>query len=123
MNDQRALADQLDDLERLAVKEGMYDAHDWMRTARGRVLIAAGSDCRGGMNNEERRAKNAVQAAKAKWGNGWAHLSEEQRKGAVALEVLAVIVGQDEESAPPQVRRLQQVAELALSAVEKKEIP
>jgi hypothetical protein len=29
--DQRSLTDQLDDLYRLAIEKGMYDAADWMR--------------------------------------------------------------------------------------------
>lgn len=30
MNDQRSLKDQLDDLEKMARKAGLYDAHDWL---------------------------------------------------------------------------------------------
>lgn len=36
MPDQRSLEDQLDDLEKLAVKAGLYDAHDWVKTKRGK---------------------------------------------------------------------------------------
>jgi hypothetical protein len=38
MNDQRALEDQLDELEHLAAKNGLYDAQDWLRTARARKV-------------------------------------------------------------------------------------
>lgn len=38
MNDQRSLKDQLDDLEKLAVKNGMYDAHDWLIQKRAQLL-------------------------------------------------------------------------------------
>ncbi len=34
MNDQRSLQDQLDDLDKLAAKHGLYDAQDWLRTTR-----------------------------------------------------------------------------------------
>lgn len=38
MNDQRSLTDQLNDLERLAVKAGMYDAHDWILMHRAKTV-------------------------------------------------------------------------------------
>lgn len=38
MNDQRALEDQLNELEHLAAKYGLYDAQDWLRTARARKV-------------------------------------------------------------------------------------
>lgn len=63
------------------------------------------------------RAAQCVRAARAKWGDGWAHLSPEQRAGAVPLQVAALLVGQDEESAPPAVRRLQHIAERAIAQV------
>jgi len=34
MNDQRSLKDQLDSLDKLAAKHGLYDAQDWLRRAR-----------------------------------------------------------------------------------------
>lgn len=34
MNDQRSLTDQLNDLEKLAAKHGLYDAQDWVKNAR-----------------------------------------------------------------------------------------
>jgi hypothetical protein len=34
---QDALDDQLDDLERVAVRLGLYDAHDWLRARRTRT--------------------------------------------------------------------------------------
>lgn len=34
MNDQRSLRDQLDTLDQLAAKNGLYDAQDWLRATR-----------------------------------------------------------------------------------------
>lgn len=34
MNSQASLSDQLNELEVLAVKNGLYDAHDWIRRVR-----------------------------------------------------------------------------------------
>jgi len=34
MNSQKSLMDQLDELDRLAAKHGLYDAQDWLRTVR-----------------------------------------------------------------------------------------
>lgn len=69
------------------------------------------------MITSEQKARAAVKAAKAKWGHGWALLSEEQRAGAVALQIVALLMVQDEESAPPALRRLQEVAGKALADV------
>jgi hypothetical protein len=65
----------------------------------------------------EYQAKLAHKNAKAKWGDGWRFLSREQREGAVALQIVALLVGQDEESASPGVRRLQRIAESAMGLV------
>ncbi len=71
------------------------------------------------MSNErnEYHAKNALKSAKAKWGAGWEHLSREQREGAVALQIVALLIGQDETFASPGVRRLQEIAEAAMNLV------
>lgn len=34
MNSQKSLKDQLDELDQLAAKHGLYDAQDWLRTIR-----------------------------------------------------------------------------------------
>lgn len=68
-------------------------------------------------NDTDRRARDLVKAARSKYGAGWAHLSDEQRRGAVALEVVAALVMQDEESASPAVLRLQALANAAMAAV------
>lgn len=51
--------------------------------------------------------------AAAKWGPGWRMLSEEQQRGAIALEVVSVVLslakGDNE-----QVRHLQDVSQSAL---------
>lgn len=39
--DQRSLKDQLDTLEKLAVENGLYDAHDWLLARRGDVREAS----------------------------------------------------------------------------------
>jgi hypothetical protein len=64
--------------------------------------------------NAETKARRAIAEAKKKWGDGWTLLSTEQREGAVALRLCAMLTGQDEETAPPALRRLQMVFELAL---------
>lgn len=46
-----------------------------------------------------RTAALAVAACKADWGGGWWHLSEEQRRSAVALRVLGEMVSIETESA------------------------
>lgn len=38
--------------------------------------------------------KECMKRAKDKWGRAWPMLSEEQRQGAVALEVVSVVVAQ-----------------------------
>lgn len=63
---------------------------------------------------KNKQAAEALARAKSKWGTGWAHLSAEQRQGAVALEVLAMLVTQDEDSAPPQLRRFMELADASL---------
>jgi len=69
------------------------------------------------------RARECVKRARDKWGNGWTLLSSEQREGAVALQVLALLLGQDEETAKPQVRRLQLIAEMALDGASPQHSP
>ncbi len=63
----------------------------------------------------EERVRHLVAAARRKYGAGWAHLSDEQRRGAIALEVVAALLAQDEASAPPALVRLQALAEGALA--------
>jgi len=61
-----------------------------------------------------RQGADARSRAQKSWGAGWAHLSEKQRESAIALEVVTLLVGQDEDHASPQVLRLQHAAREAL---------
>lgn len=62
----------------------------------------------------EKTAAEAVKKAKAHWGGGWANLSEDMRQAYIARQVLAVIVGQDEDTMPPMMKRMVEMADLAL---------
>jgi hypothetical protein len=42
-----------------------------------------------------RHVVDANRTAREKWGAGWDHLSEEQRRGAIALEYLRIVAGQE----------------------------
>jgi hypothetical protein len=74
------------------------------------------------MDLTEKRAKDALKSAKAQWGTGWMHLSEKQREGAVALEVMGLLTAQDEEFAPPALIRLQNVALAAMELVQRESL-
>jgi hypothetical protein len=69
----------------------------------------------------KKHAKEAVRKAKAKHGAGWDYLSADQRSGAVALNIMSLLIGQDEEHASPGVRRLQLIAEKAMEILEGKD--
>ena len=71
---------------------------------------------------DQERVRNALKRAKAHWGTGWMYLSTMQRQGAVALEIIYILNAQDEESAPPALVRLQNVAIEALGAVERESL-
>ena len=43
----------------------------------------------------DNRLKRAQSQAKSRWGSGWAHLSEEQQSGAVAVALLGEIAAID----------------------------
>jgi hypothetical protein len=62
----------------------------------------------------ELRARELVKMAKAVWGSGWDSLSDRQQRGAICEQVVLAMLGQDEETAPPALRRLQQIADRAL---------
>ena len=60
-------------------------------------------------------AAEAINRAKAHWGAGWANISEDMRQAYVAREVLKVIMGQDEDSMPPMMKRIVEIADIALA--------
>lgn len=69
------------------------------------------------MNHQQRRAYEAVRAARKQWGAGWRHLSEEQQKGAVALSIVHLLMNLDENASADALKRLQEVAEIAFGLV------
>jgi hypothetical protein len=60
-------------------------------------------------------AEGTVKAAKARWGGGWNYLSQEPREGAVALQIVALLRAHPWDVAPPNVRELQAVVEMAFA--------
>ena len=62
----------------------------------------------------QRQAKQARQRAKKRWGKAWGLLSNDQRQGAIAQEIVNLIVAQDESLTSPLLKKLQRVAELAM---------
>jgi hypothetical protein len=58
------------------------------------------------------RLKMIIKAAREPWGTAWARLSEDQQRGALCEQVVAVLLAQDEEQAPEgsPLRRLQDLA-------------
>lgn len=67
-------------------------------------------------NWSEKQAAEAIKKAKAHWGvAGWNNLSDDMRQAYICREIVAVLVGQDEDSASPAMLRMMKFAELALS--------
>ena len=66
------------------------------------------------MNWIQKQAKEAVKRAESKWGGAWRLLSDEQRQGAIAQEVVTLLVAQDENQCSPLLLKLQQVALTAM---------
>jgi hypothetical protein len=66
-------------------------------------------------DHTEQRAKSCIKQAKAQWGTAWEKLTPEMRQAFVALALVTTIVGQDEESASPDLQRIIRMCDLALS--------
>lgn len=66
--------------------------------------------------------KSIVKDAKAHWGAGWAHLTEDMRQGEVAKRVLVVLMNQDESTydTNPGLARIAALAEACIEAVTSK---
>lgn len=58
--------------------------------------------------------KACRKSAKKRWGDGWCLLSDEQREAFLAYEVVKILLMQDDGHASEQVKRLQEVARVAL---------
>lgn len=56
------------------------------------------------------RAAMCIKAAREPWGGAWARLSDDQRRGALCEQVVAVLLAQDEAPEGSPLRRLQELA-------------
>lgn len=66
-------------------------------------------------DTQKYQIKKVVKIAKAHWGNGWAHISEDMRQAYIARECLGLFLAQDESCQTPQCfARLIAVAQAAL---------
>ena len=63
--------------------------------------------------------KSLVKEAKDHWGAGWSNLTEHMREAEVALRVLTVLTGQDQEAydKSPSLARIAALAEACLEEV------
>ena len=62
----------------------------------------------------QEKADEAIKEAEAQWGKGWEHLSPELRAGAVCMRIVALVLGQNKETASPAVRELQAICVAAM---------
>ena len=58
--------------------------------------------------------KTADTKARASWGKGWEHLSVEQRRNAVAFEILAMSTQQDPSVSAERIRQVNEEAYTAM---------
>ncbi len=67
-------------------------------------------------DSQKYHVKECVKKAKAQWGAGWAHLSEDMRQAYIARECLGLFLIQDESCQTPSVfAKLVAVAQAALN--------
>lgn len=67
------------------------------------------------LTKAQRRAKECIRAAKSHWGHAWTNLTDDMRDAFVSRELLKLVVGQDEDSASPAIKRVQEVAAAAFA--------